>query len=75
MIFRTLLSSAHLGLTGKDTPGELAERTFPDPVLPVLKHVDPEPEQPLVKPDKLELARKEAAALKAQGNLRGGRSG
>jgi hypothetical protein len=70
MIFRILLCIALLGLTAcKDTPGEVAERTFPDPVPPVFKHVDPEPEQPLVKPDKLELARKEAAALKAQGKL------
>jgi carboxypeptidase C (cathepsin A) len=78
MIFRILLLIALFGLTAcNDTPGQVAEHTFPEVVQPVVKHVDPEPEQPdrkHVDPgpgqlDKLEAARKEAARLKAEGKL------
>lgn len=61
MIFRILLLVALFGLTACND-SQVADSTFPEPQIV-------ESEKPVVQPDKLAIARKEAAALVAQGKL------
>ena len=61
MIFRILLCIALLGLTACND-SQVADSTFPEPQIV-------ESEKRVVQPDKLAIARKEAAELAAQGKL------